>query len=119
MIEGDDLLEKFNTIWDKVSAGIKKKFLCNQKFVKAKVKSHHGDEITNIYDKEIPKVDSNDTCLAVTGLDSALKKNENYRPQVFLEECKYIEKNVIRHINANLSDFSSSNESDQELIRIK
>ena len=87
--------------------------------MKAKVKSHHGDEIINIYDKEIPKVDSSDTCLAVTGLDSALKKNENYRPQVFLEECKYIEKNVIRHINANLSDFSSSNESDQELIRMK
>ena len=24
LIEGDDLLEKFNTIWDKVSADIKK-----------------------------------------------------------------------------------------------
>ena len=122
MIEDDDLLEKFNTIWDKVSAGIKKEFdsepVYNKKFGKAKVKSH-GDEITNFYDKEIPKVDSNDTCLAVTGLDSALKKDENYRPQVFLEECKYIEKNVIRHINANLSDFSSSTESDQELIRMK
>ena len=26
LIEGDDLLEKYNTIWDKVSAGIKKEF---------------------------------------------------------------------------------------------
>ena len=26
LIEGDDLLEKYNTIWDKLSAGIKKEF---------------------------------------------------------------------------------------------
>ena len=34
----------------------------------------HGDEVTNFYDKEIPKLDSNHTCLAVISLDSALKK---------------------------------------------
>ena len=28
--------------------------------------------------------------------------------QVFLKECKYIEKKVIRHIHDNLSDFSYS-----------
>ena len=44
------------------------------------------------YDKEIPKVVSNYTCLAVISLDSILKKDENYYPQVFLKECKYIEK---------------------------
>ena len=37
-------------------------------------------------------------------LDSALKQDENYHPQVFFRECKYIEKKVIRHINDNLSD---------------
>ena len=26
VIEGDDLLEKYNTIWDKVSADLKKEF---------------------------------------------------------------------------------------------
>ena len=26
LIEDDDLLEKFNTIWDRVSAGIKKEY---------------------------------------------------------------------------------------------
>ena len=41
-------------------------------------------------------------------LDSALKKNDNYYLQVFLKEYNYIEKKVIRHINDNLSDFSSS-----------
>ena len=85
----------------------------NKKILKTKIKSH-GDEVTDFYDKEIPRVDSNHTCLAVTSLDSALKKDENYYPQVFLKECKYIEKKVVRHIHDNLSYFSSSDESDEE-----
>ena len=80
--------------------------------MKTKIKSH-GNEVTDFYDKEIPKVDSNHTCLAVVSLDSAFRKDENYYPQVFLKECKYIEKKVVRHIHDNLSDFSSSNESDE------
>ena len=75
----------------------------------------HGDEITDLYDKKIPKLDSNHTCLAVISLDSALKKDHNYYPQVFLKECKYIEKKVVRHIHDSLSDFfNSSDESDKE-----
>ena len=53
----------------------------------------------------IKRIDSSHTCLAVTNLDSALKKDDNYYPQVFLKECKYTEKKVIRHINDNLNDF--------------
>ena len=59
-------------------------------------------------------MDANPTCLTVISLDSPLKKDENYYPQGFLKERKYIEKKVIRHINDNLSEFSSSNESDEE-----
>ena len=60
-------------------------------------------------------MDSNHTCLVVIILDSALKKDDSHYPQVFLKECKYIEKKVIRHINDNLSDFSYySDESDKE-----
>ena len=35
------------------------------------------------FDKEILKVDSNLTCLGVISLDSALKKDDSYYPQVF------------------------------------
>ena len=73
-----------------------------RKSLKTKVKSH-GDEVTDFYDKEIPKVGYSHTCLAVINLDSALNK-----------ECKYIERKVIRHINDNLSEFSSSDESGKE-----
>ena len=68
-IEDDELLEKFNTFLNKVSADIKKEFdnepAYNEGFLKTKIKSH-GDEVTDFYyDKEISKGDSNRTCLAV------------------------------------------------------
>ena len=50
LIEDDDLLEKYNTIWDKVSADIKQEFdsdaAYNKEFLKTKRKSHR-DEVTN------------------------------------------------------------------------
>ena len=81
--------------------------------MKTKIKTY-GDEVADFYNKEIPKMDSNHICLAVISLDSSLKTDENYYPQVFLKECKYIEKKVIWHIDDNLSDFSSSLKSDEE-----
>ena len=65
-------------------------------FLKTKIKSH-SDEVTGLYNKDIPKADSNHTCLTEISLDSALKKDENYYPKDFLKECKYSEKKVVRH----------------------
>ena len=61
--------------------------IVKKKKFKTKRKSH-GDEASDFYDEKIPKVDSNHTCLVVIRLDSVLKKDENYYPQVFLKECK-------------------------------
>ena len=60
---------------------------------------------------KVSKVESKHTCWAVINLDSALQKLENYYLQVFLRECKYIDKKVMRNINNNFSDFSSSDKS--------
>ena len=81
--------------------------------MKIKIKSH-GDEVADFYDKKIPKVDSNHICLTAISLNSALKKDGNYYPQVFLKECKYIEKKLIKHIYDNLSDFCYSDEYNEE-----
>ena len=79
--EDDDLLEKYNAIRDKVRADNKKEFdsepFYHKKFLKPKVK-HHGDKVTDFFDKRIPKVDFNHTCFAVISLDSAFKTDENY-----------------------------------------
>ena len=48
------------------------------------------------------KASSNHTCLAVITIDFILKKYENYFPQAFLKECKYIEEEVIRYITEDL-----------------
>ena len=59
-------------------------------------------------------MDSNHICLTVISLDSAPKKDGNFYLQVFLKECKYIEKKLVRHINDNLIDVSYSDESNEE-----
>ena len=83
LIENDDLFKKYNTIWDEVSADIKKELFYNKSFLKTKIKSY-SDQVTEFYDKEIPKIDFNHTCLAVIILDSALKKDDNFiLPSVF------------------------------------
>ena len=78
-----------------------------------KIKSY-SCEVTDFYRKEILKVGSNHISLAVFKIDSALKDDKNYYLQVFLMECKYIEKEkkVIRRI---IDEFkNSSHDSDEE-----
>ena len=80
LVEDDDLLRKYNTILNKASPDIKKEFysepVYNKEFLKTKIKSS-GDEVTDFWDKKIPKRDSNHACLAVISMDSALKKEDN------------------------------------------
>ena len=46
LIKGDELLEKYNEIWEKLKNIIKKGFggepIYNEKYLKAKIKSYHG-----------------------------------------------------------------------------
>ena len=55
LMEDDDVFEKYNTIWDKVSADIKKEFdskpVYNKNYLKTKIKSH-GNDFTDFYDKK-------------------------------------------------------------------
>ena len=56
LIKDDDLLGKYNTIWEKVSADIKKQFdsepVYNKIYLKGKVK-FNGNECSNFYDEKI------------------------------------------------------------------
>ena len=112
MIEDDDLLEKCNAIWDKVSTDMKKlrtslsiNIYIYIYILKTKIKSY-GDDVTDFYDKVNLKVDSNHTGYAVITLDSVLKKDDNYYLQEVLKECKCIEKKEIRHITDYLESCS-------------
>ena len=63
MFEDNNLLEKYNAIWHKVSGDIKKEFdstpVYNKFFLKTKPKSY-GEEVTDTYDKEIPNSSNQD-----------------------------------------------------------
>ena len=59
----------------------------HKEFLKNKMKSY-GEKVTDFYDKKFPRVDSYHTSLAVISLNSAVKKDENYYPHVFLKEGK-------------------------------
>ena len=60
LFNNDDVLEKYNTIWDKGSAAIKKEFgskpVYNKNFLETKIKSH-GYKVTDFLDQKTPKVD--------------------------------------------------------------
>ena len=120
LIKDDDLLEKYNTICDKLSADIQIQFdrepVQNNKFLKDKRKSY-DDEATVFHDKEIPKVGSNHACLAVTNLDSALKKDKNYYYKVLLKKWKYNEKEKKKLLGILLKTKSFSSDSDKEQIK--
>ena len=53
-------------------------------YLKTKIKSH-SDGVTDFHDKNNLMMDSNHISLAVISLDSVLKKDGNYHPQVFLK----------------------------------
>ena len=62
----------------------------------------------------MPQVCSNYICLAVILIDFVLKNGENYYLQVFLKECKCIEKEkkVVRYINDDLKIYSDDSDED-------
>ena len=76
LIENNDLLEKYNSIWDKVRADIK--------ILKFKIK-FHGDEDTDFFDKKMCKFSSNQ-------LGFCTHKRWELLSTSVLKECKYIEK---------------------------
>ena len=59
LIKGDELLEKYNEIWEKVKNIIKKEFdsesVHNEKYLKAKIKFYNRKTITNFHNDKIPK----------------------------------------------------------------
>ena len=76
-IKDDELLEKYNRIWDKVSNSIKNGFnkepVYNERCVKTKMKPHSGKISTNFHDDGIPKEGFLCICLSVLLIDSAFK----------------------------------------------
>ena len=74
LIKDEKLLEKYNGIWKNVSNIIKKEFdsksVCNEKYLKPKIKSYNGKINTNFHNNKIPREGSQCICLTVILIDS-------------------------------------------------
>ena len=106
LIKDDELLEEYHEIWEKVK-NIKKEFdsepVCNEKYLKAKIKSYNGKINTNFHSNKILKEGSQFICLSIILIDPVFRTGKNYYPQVFLEECKYVIKEKKRFLNILLT----------------
>ena len=63
----------------------------------------------------MPKENVSDKFLILVILDSVIRVNKKYYPQILLQECKYvIRKNKMENLINDDSDLNSSDESDNE-----
>ena len=116
------LLNKYNKTWEKVEELLNVKFERrpiygeDDKYIKAKIKSYQDKVNTNFQGKKTPKENSSYKCLSIITLESIIKVNKKYHPQILLDECKYEVKNkkVENLINDDLELTSSDSESDNE-----
>ena len=122
VIKDNDVLDKYNEIWDKIKETLSTKFhsmpVYDKKYIKAKVREFNGVIKTNFLGDEIPKESMHYTCIACITIDSVMRMEKKNYPQVYLEECKYRMKKtkMTKFIEAELESESESElESDIEL----
>ena len=77
MVKNDDVLDKYNEIWDKIKGKLSIKFhsmpVYDEKYIKAKVREFNGVIKTNFVSNEIPKEDMHCTCIAYITIDSVIR----------------------------------------------
>ena len=61
----------------------------DKKYFKTKVREYDGVIKTNFLGNGMQKEKMNYTCIACITIDSFMKMNKKYFPQIYLEECKY------------------------------
>ena len=119
MIKDEEVGEQYKQIWNVFKNKLKIKFhsepVYEYKYLKTKVKEYDGVIKANFLGNGIPKENIHFTCTACITIDSIVKMDEKYFPQVYLEECKYKIKKIQtpRFINTELkSDSDSDDDSD-------
>ena len=77
MIKNDDLLDKYNEIWDKIKVKLNTKFhsmpVYDEKYVKAKVRELNAVIKKNFLGEEIPKENVHYACTACITIDSVTR----------------------------------------------
>ena len=120
IIKNDNVLNKYNEIWNKSKKTFNIKFhgmpVYDEKYIKAKVREFDGVIKTNFLGDEIVKENVHYPWIACITTDSVVRLKKINYPQGYLEECKYkIKKtNISKFINTKLES-ESELESNSEL----
>ena len=126
-VKDKQLLKNYNKIWGKVEKIMnidfenKPVYGDDDKYIKTKIKTYAKNTITNLHNKTIPKEKALCKSLSIIMIDSVIKANKKYYPQILLEECKYIQEKIKteNYINEDLekseSDCDSNNEIESDL----
>ena len=117
-LEDDEVYLKYNEIWNKIREllnGVKlsSDSIYDGSYIKSKVKTF-TEVIKTLFDGgEILQEKIEYTCLACISIDSALKIDRKYYPQVYLEQCKYkVKKREMKSFIDYEIDLESDYESD-------
>ena len=111
MAKDTNVLDKYNEIWDKIKNNLSIQFhsmpVCDETYIKSKVREFDGKIKTNFLGNEIPKENLHYTCIACITTDSVVIIEKKNNPQVYLEECKY-KMQMSKFINTELEWESES-----------
>ena len=92
-IKDEEVGGKFEQTWNVIKNKLEIKFhsepVYEYNYLKTKVIEYDGVIKKNFLDNGIPKENMHYTCTACITIDSVMKMDEKYFPQVDLEECKY------------------------------
>ena len=125
IVKDDNVLDKYNKIWDKIKEKLNIKFhrkpVFDQKYLKVKVREFNGVIKTNFLGNKVPKENMHYICIASIAIDSVMRTDKKNYSQIYLEECKYKAKKtkMSRFISTELkseSDSEAESKSDTELM---
>ena len=118
IIKDDNVLDKYNEIWDKIKETLNIKFhsmpTYHRQHIKAKVREFNSVIKTSFLSDEVPKENEHYTCIACITIDSVMRMEKKNYPQVYLEECKYKIKKT-KMTNFIKAELEPEKESESEL----
>ena len=93
LIKNDEVLKKYEPIWDVIKNELDIKFhikpVYEKKYLKTKVRDYNGAIKTKFLGNGIPKENVHYTCIACITIDSVMRMEKKNYAKVYLEECKY------------------------------
>ena len=122
-VNDKQLLKNYNRIWEKIENLMRIDFESrpvygnDDKYIKTKIKIYAKNIVTNFHNKKMPKEKTPCKCLSIIMIDSVIKVNKKYYPQMLLEECKYIQEKIKteNYIDEDLENSDSNNETESDI----